>query len=132
MDKMIDHLFIFEGQSEIRDFPGTYTQYRDWKIAQKGKEKQSQQQPKAVAVSSEQPKIQEQKSDSKKTSFKILHEIEQLEKDMAALEEKKIELENKLSSGITDHIELQKLGEELVATIKLVDEKSFRWLELQG
>ncbi|MGZ3863097.1 MAG: ribosomal protection-like ABC-F family protein [Bacteroidia bacterium] len=132
MDKMIDHLLIFEGNGEIRDFPGNYTEYRDWKISQKSKKSADSKQ---LTASKEQPVVEakqpEVKKDAKKTSFKVLHEIEELEKDIAQLEAKRKELEAKLSSGITDHVELQKLGEELAATIKLNDEKSTRWLELQ-
>jgi ABC transport system ATP-binding/permease protein len=138
MDKMIDHLFIFEGHGEIRDFPGNYTEYRDWKILQKEKAKKAGNSGQ-LAESSKQPVEekkevvkQEIKSETKKTSFKVIHELEQLEKEIAELEKKRADLEAKLSSGITDHVELQKLGEELAATIKLNDEKSFRWLELQG
>ena len=130
MDKMIDHLFIFEGKGEIRDYPGTYTQYREWKLLQKEKEKQ---QPKVEAPKATTPAPKEvQKSEPKKASFKTIHELEQLEKELAALELKKSDLETKISSGITDHLELQKLGEELAVTIKLVDDKTLRWLELQG
>ncbi|MGZ3942908.1 MAG: ATP-binding cassette domain-containing protein, partial [Bacteroidia bacterium] len=131
MDKMIDHLFIFEGNGEIRDFPGNYTEYRDWKILQKKKSAGSAQKPtikEEPVVVKEQP---QENKDNKKTSFKVLREIEELEKEIVRLEAKRAELEAKLNSGITDHVELQKLGEELAATIKLNDEKSLRWLELQ-
>jgi ATP-binding cassette subfamily F protein uup len=128
MDKMIDHLFVFEGGGHIRDFPGTYSEYHDWKAQQKEKEKDLQKQTvKQIAPVI----IQEEKEKNKKVSFKIQREIELLEKEIAVLEKRKAELEQKLSSGIADHTELQKLGEELTTVLKLVDEKSDRWLELQ-
>ncbi len=150
MDKMIDHLFIFEGEGFIRDYPGTYSEYREWKEAQKLKEKKAAsvqsavnskqidevEKKKAEEVSSIKPIEDNQQlntGDKKKVSFKIARELEELEKEIAALEQKRIELENALSSGATtDHVELQKIGEELAAVIKLNDVKSFRWLELQG
>ncbi|HXB39920.1 MAG TPA: ATP-binding cassette domain-containing protein [Bacteroidia bacterium] len=145
MDKMIDHLFIFEGEGEIRDYPGTYSEYREWKELQKQKEKLAiskqlaggSEQITEKAKPVEEPVKTESKKqaepEKKKVSFKVAREIEELEKEIAELELKRTELENALSSGTTtDHVELQKLGEELAAVIKLNDQKSFRWLELQG
>ncbi|HKC67256.1 MAG TPA: ABC-F family ATP-binding cassette domain-containing protein, partial [Bacteroidia bacterium] len=135
MDKLIDHLFVFEGKGEIRDFPGTYTQYRIWKDAQKQTAAKNQ-----VAEKTEtkvdnkedtQVKIESKPASTTKKSYKILKEIEDLEKEIATLESKKQELEALLTSGETDHVKLQKTGEELAQTIKMLDDKSFRWLELQ-
>lgn len=137
MDKMIDHLFVFEGGGEIKDFPGTYSEYRIWK----------EQQKKQLAVSSQQVSSNNEEAEDtikskesaevkapgekKKVSFKVQREIETLEKEIAELEQKKKNLEEKLNGGTTDHVELQKLGEELAEVIKLTDQKSTRWLELQ-
>jgi len=146
MDKMIDHLFAFEGNGEIKDFPGTYSQYREWKEQRKKENSRLAGGVKQEAVGSEQSnaspvkeevKVVEEKErqpdpGKKKIPFKIQREIETLEKEITELEQKRIELEDKLSGGLTDHLELQKIGEELAAVIKLTDEKSFRWLELQG
>jgi ATP-binding cassette subfamily F protein uup len=138
MDKLIDHLFVFEGKGEIRDFPGTYTQYRIWKDATKDKEKQQA----AIAANAEkqaakgeEPKVAVEAPtpvNTTKKSFKVVKEIEDLEKEIAVLETKKLELETALTSGETDHVILQKTGDELALTIKTLDDKSFRWLELQG
>ncbi|HTA62086.1 MAG TPA: ABC-F family ATP-binding cassette domain-containing protein [Bacteroidia bacterium] len=136
MDKLIDHLFVFEGQGEIRDFPGTYTQYRIWKDAQKqvtGKN-QVTEKPVAKVESKEKTEVKVEvvkPASTTKKSYKILKEIEDLEKEIAALESKKQELETALTSGETDHVKLQKTGEDLAETIKTLDAKSFRWLELQ-
>jgi ATP-binding cassette subfamily F protein uup len=136
MDKMIDHLFVFEGNGEIKDFPGTYSEYRIWKEQQK----RSAVSNKQVASNNEEPVVNikggentEEKipDEKKKVSFKVQREIETLEKEIAELEQKKKELEEKLNGGTTDHVELQKLGEELAEVIKLTDQKSNRWLELQ-
>ncbi|MFI5142364.1 MAG: ATP-binding cassette domain-containing protein, partial [Bacteroidia bacterium] len=136
MDKLIDHLFVFEGQGEIRDFPGTYTQYRIWKDSQKqvaGKY-QAAEKPAAKVESKEKTEVKieaAKPASTTKKSYKILKEIEDLEKEIAALENKKQELEAALTSGETDHVKLQKTGEDLAETIKTLDAKSFRWLELQ-
>jgi ATP-binding cassette subfamily F protein uup len=136
MDKLIDHLFVFEGKGEIRDFPGTYTQYRIWKDAQKqvaGKNQVAEKtEVKTESKEKTEVKVEATKPTSTtKKSYKILKEIEDLEKEIAALEGKKQELETALTSGETDHVILQKTGEELAQTIKTLDAKSFRWLELQ-
>lgn len=142
MDKMIDHLFIFEGEGEIRDYPGTYSEYREWKEEKKKAEsKQLAANNKQAAIKVEnkpapvveKPVVEKKQEDAKKKlSFKDQRELETLEKEIAELEQKRKDIEAALSSGITDHTELQKLGEELARVIKSNDEKSFRWLELQG
>ncbi len=146
MDKMIDHLFIFEGAGEIKDYPGTYSEYREWKDKQKTASKQSAVGSKQLAVESEGlavgseqlAEVKKEESNKavdaskKKVSFKVQREIETLEKEISELEQKKAELETALNGGTTDHLELQKLGQELAAVIKLTEEKSFRWLELQA
>jgi len=140
MDKMIDHLFVFEGNGEIKDYPGTYSEYREWKEQQKLQSKQLavSSQPLVVPVVKNEVPVEKNENKQaetgkKKHSFKVLREIEILEKEIAELEQKKIQLEEVLSNGeTTDHTELQKIGQELAAVIKLTDEKSFRWMELQG
>jgi len=154
MDKMIDHLFVFEGNGEIKDYPGTYTEYREWKELQKTSGKQeavgsksrgearddefTSSQSIVADVGKEKATIEQKENKQaeagkKKPSFKVLRELEILEKEIAELEQKRITIETKMSSGeTTEHTELQKMGEELAAVIKLTDEKSFRWLELQG
>ena len=138
MDKLIDHLFVFEGKGEIRDFPGTYTQYRIWKDANKDKEKQqaaAAANAEKQAVKKEEPKVVEEAAkpvNTTKKPYKVIKEIEDLEKEIAQLESKKLALETALTSGETDHVILQKAGDDLALTIKTLDDKSFRWLELQG
>ena len=138
MDKLIDHLFVFEGKGEIRDFPGTYTQYRIWKDANKDKEKQlaaAAANAEKQAVKKEEPKAVEETAkpvNTIKKPYKVIKEIEDLEKEIAELEAKKLALETALTSGETDHVILQKTGDDLALTIKTLDDKSFRWLELQA
>jgi ATP-binding cassette subfamily F protein uup len=136
MDKLIDHLFVFEGDGEIRDFPGTYTQYRIWKDAQKqvmGSNKQvADKKEETKPEKKEEPVAASKQVSTAKKSYKVIKEIEDLEKEIAELENKKQALEAALVSGETDHVILQKTGVDLEQTIKDIDTKSFRWLELQG
>jgi ATP-binding cassette subfamily F protein uup len=136
MDKLIDHLFVFEGNGFIRDYPGTYTQYRIWKDNQKAEEKAKEKTEIKVEAKTEtkpkaEVKVENPPTSTTKKSYKVVKEIEDLEKEIAQLESKKLELETALISGETDHVILQKIGEELAQTIKTLDAKSFRWLELQ-
>jgi ATP-binding cassette subfamily F protein uup len=131
MDRMVDHLFAFEGNAVIRDFPGNYTQYRE-AVAKGLLESRSEQIMKPVPEAAEK-KQPEQKpavnTDLKKLSFKEKFELEQLEKDMPALQEEKKKLEQKLGTT-PDYAELQKSADRISAIINELDEKEMRWLEL--
>ena len=123
MDKVVDHLLVFKGQGDIRDFPGKYSDYRDWKLAKAEHEK-------------EQSKPKEEKTerirlnDKRKLSFKEKKELEQLEKDIAALEEEKKRLEEMLCSGTLSVAELTETSKRLPVLADELDEKTMRWLEL--
>jgi ABC transport system ATP-binding/permease protein len=136
MDKLIDHLFVFEGDGEIRDFPGTYTQYRIWKDAQKqvasNNKQVTEKKEEAKPEKKEEPVAASKTVSTTKKSYKVIKEIEDLEKEIAELENKKQALEAALVGGETDHVILQKTGADLAQIIKDIDTKSFRWLELQG
>lgn len=124
MDKLVDHLFIFEGEGIVRDFPGNYTQYREQRIL-----KEKEQQEKVSKV--EPVKVIEKpvEASTKKPSFKVKHEYEQLEKEIASLEKEKAELEVKLTGDLPfDQLEsyTQRIGE----LIALIEKKTDRWLEL--
>ncbi|MFT3979530.1 MAG: ABC-F family ATP-binding cassette domain-containing protein [Ferruginibacter sp.] len=131
MDRMVDHLFAFEGNGVIRDFPGNYTQYRE--ALAKGLLEEKNEQIMKPAPAEETKKPAEQKSTTteapKKLSFKEKFELEQLEKDMPKLQEEKKQLEEKLSIS-TDYTELQKASDRISAIINELDEKEMRWLEL--
>lgn len=123
MDKVVDHLLVFNGQGDIRDFAGNYSDYRDWKEAKAQKEKEAE-------------KPQEEKTtrvrlnDKRKMSFKERREFEQLEKDIAALEEEKAQIEEALCSGTLSVDELTEKSKRLPEVNDLIDEKTMRWLEL--
>ncbi len=125
MNKLVDHLFVFEGDGKVADFNGTYSEWREKKEAQEKAEEQKQKNEKSAV------KIAEKKAEEKrKLSFKEKFELELLEKEMAALEEEKQELNEKLNSGLGGNDELTQWGKRYQEVINLLDEKSFRWLEL--
>ncbi|HNO10290.1 MAG TPA: ABC-F family ATP-binding cassette domain-containing protein [bacterium] len=119
MDRLVDHIFVFEGDGVIRDFIGNYGEYRE---AERVKETVKDTPAEKIIV----------KDTNKKTklSYKEKIEFENLEKEIAALEKEKNELENKLNRGSADYIELQKWSERLSVISQTLDEKSMRWLEL--
>lgn len=120
MDRLVDHLFVFEGGGEIRDYPGNYSQYREWL---KDNETSVQEEKKP-----EPPKqVQSQK---RKLSYKEQREFEMIEKELADLEIEKKEISEKLSTTNLPFEELQKLTQRIVEISGLIDEKELRWLEL--
>jgi ATP-binding cassette subfamily F protein uup len=124
MDRVVDHLFAFEGDGVIKDFPGNYSQYRIWKDQADNKQQ-------AAKLKEEVPKISLQKAEVRRgPSFKEKHEFELLEQEMPALQKEKVALENKISTGTLNFQELQQTSERISTIIKLLDEKEMRWLEL--
>ncbi len=125
MDRLVDHLFVFEGNGVIRDFPGNYTLYR---IAQKEEEQQKKQQELAAAQTT--AATESKAKDKKKLSFNEKREFEQLEKDIPALEKEKAEITEKMSAGNIAYEELDKLSKRITEVTNLLEEKEMRWLEL--
>jgi ATP-binding cassette subfamily F protein uup len=123
MDKVVDHLLVFNGQGDIRDFPGNYSDYRDWKSARAEKEKEA-------------GKPQEEKTsrirlnEKRKMNFKEKQEFERLEKEIAGLEDEKKQLEKALCSGTLSVDELTESSKRLPCLNDELDEKTMRWLEL--
>ncbi|MBP7808416.1 MAG: ATP-binding cassette domain-containing protein [Bacteroidia bacterium] len=142
VDKLVDHVFVFEGDGYIKDYPGNYTEYRDWKQDQKAEEKKEIkateekreiQETEKTKGTEETKKVvveQEKKEISKKLSFKDKHELETLEKEIAEHEKVRTELEALLSET-TDYEKLNELGAKLKKNNEEMDAKSFRWIELQ-
>ncbi len=127
MDRMVDHLFAFEGDGVIRDFPGNYTLYREYKLNE-------EKNPTPIKQPSEQPKnSQLQTSNTKpqtKATFKEKFEFEQIEKEIPQLQEEKKTLEEKMNSGGMNYDELQRSAERISQIVQSLDEKEMRWLEL--
>jgi len=125
MDKVVDHLLVFKGQGEIKDFPGNYTQYREWQALQpreSGVEKDSKE--------SKDTRPVRETTSKRKMSFKEKREFEQLEKDIATLESEKKTIEDALSSGTLSVDEITAMSKRLPLLNDELDEKSMRWLEL--
>ena len=126
MDKVVDHLLVFGGNGEVKDFPGNYTQYRMYASLQP---KEDTAQKKADTPK----KADEQKSRNatrKKKTYKEKQEFEQLEKDIAALEEEQKKIEEALCGGTVSVDEITEMSRRLPALKDELDEKSLRWLEL--
>ena len=124
MDKVVDHLLVFKGQGEIKDFPGNYTQYREWSALEESKE------TKESRDSKETNKSSYRHDDRRRLSYKEKREMEQLEKDIAALEEEKKQIEEALCGGTTSVDEITAMSKRLPQLNEELDEKSMRWLEL--
>ncbi|MBQ9357411.1 MAG: ABC-F family ATP-binding cassette domain-containing protein [Prevotella sp.] len=141
-DKVVDHLLVFQGDGKIKDFPGNYTQYRQWqKDNQQGQQtQQTHPQPLPKGRGADSSANNGGKSISgegavgpvspRKLTFKEKREFEQLEKDIAALEEEKKHIEEALSSGTISVEQITTLSKRLPALNDELDEKSMRWLEL--
>lgn len=133
MDKLVDHLFVFEGNGVIRDFPGNYTQYRDWeKDQEKIKEMPAPAPAEKPAPGEPLPAAAPaaQKPAAKKLSFKEQRELQLLEKDIEALEAEKKQLDEKMGTGSLPYEELDAAARRIGEIIALLDEKGMRWLEL--
>jgi ATP-binding cassette subfamily F protein uup len=130
IDKLVDHVFVFEGLGNIKDYPGNYTEYREWKQDQKAEEKSVKLEA-VVEIKSEIASVEKPKQDSsKRLSFKEKHELETLEKEIASLERNKTDLEIKLGQT-TNYEELNGISAVLKTVTEELDNKSMRWLELQ-
>lgn len=122
MDRLVDHLFVFEGDGVVKDFPGNYTLYR---LQEK------------LSVSSSKLQVKENKTEKQKTApvnkkvgFKEKHEFELLGKELSALEEEKKQITEKMSSGNISFEELNQLSERISIITQQLEEKELRWLEL--
>lgn len=126
MDKVVDHILVFKGQGNIKDFPGNYTQYREWT------EDEEKQATETEEKKQEQRKEQESRVEKQKTklSYKEKREFEQLEKDIEQLETEKKTIEDKLSSANISVDEITTLSKRLPIVTNELDEKTNRWLEL--
>ena len=123
MDKVVDHLLVFKGGGEVQDFPGNYTQYRQWS--------QLSSQTEAKAAPAEKKEKPAYRNETKrKLSYKEKTEFEQLGKDIAALEAEQAEIEAQLSSGALSVDEITEKSKRLPILKDELDEKSMRWLEL--
>ena len=123
MDKIVDHLFVFNGDGGIKDFPGSYTIWRNKELEEEEKRKKEIK-PEVKAT----PKPVKEKE--RKLTFNEKKELEQLEKDIAALETEKAQLSDELNSGTLNNAQLQEKSSRFGQITELLEEKEMRWLEL--
>ena len=122
MDKVVDHIFVFNGNGDIKDFPGNYTDYRYWREEEKENAKPVEKNVQAKATYRTETK--------RKLTFKERKEYESLEPEIMQLEEEKCLLEQEMSSGMLDTETLLAKSQRIQVVIELIDEKTNRWVEL--
>jgi len=134
MDKVVDHLLVFKGNAELKDFPGNYTDYREWNelMEEQEKEEKKKQDSKTKSQNNSQKSVVgSQKSEEKrKLSFKEKQEFEALEKEIPQLEAEKADIEKQLASGALSSDEIIKASQRFGELGDIIDEKTMRWLEL--
>jgi ATP-binding cassette subfamily F protein uup len=128
MDKVVDHLLVFEGEGVVNDFPGNYTQYREWSSLQSAEEKEDKKKDKNKAKPT--AKKDYRNDNRQKMSYKEKREFEQLSRDIEALEAEQKALEDALCSGTLSVEELTEKSIRLPQVKEELDEKGMRWLEL--
>lgn len=133
LDKLVDHLFIFCGNGLVKDFVGSYSEYREYikefEAEQRSQARAEEKSAKARAAAAS-VQIQEQPARKRKLTYKEQKELEQLENDLESLATEKAALEESLNSGVLPYEELQKASERIGEILSLTDEKELRLLEL--
>jgi len=134
LDKLVDHLFVFCGDGLIKDFVGSYSEYREfikeYEAEQRSIARAAEKTEKEKAAKEASKTTQEAPVKKKKLTFKEQRELEQIEKDLESLNTEKEELEALLGSGELPYDKLQSTSERIGTIMEEIDEKEFRWLEL--
>lgn len=130
MDKVVDHLLVFKGEGEIQDFPGNYTQYREWCRLQPKTEGEGAEKKATKPTVKEQPSATQKKEGKRKMTYKEKREYEQLTKELEQLENEQKTLEEALCSGQLSVEKLTEKSKRLPEIKDEIDEKEMRWLEL--
>lgn len=130
MDKVVDHLLVFKGEGEIQDFPGNYTQYREWCRLQPKTEGEGAEKKATKPTAKEQPSATQKKEGKRKMTYKEKREYELLTKELEQLENEQKALEEALCSGQLSVEELTEKSKRLPEIKDEIDEKEMRWLEL--
>ena len=128
MDKVVDHIFVFNGEGDIKDFPGNYTDWRDWREEERAAAAKLA--AEKAAKSPSQPKQERRRDEKRKLTFNERREYEGLENEIMMLEEEKASIEQAMSSGTLGNEELLAKSVRIQQVIELIDEKTMRWLEL--
>lgn len=127
MDRLVEHLFVFEGEGVVKDFPGNYSQYR---IAESQKNKEIPKEKFQIPNSNTQKPVEQEIKKPKKLSYKEQRELEQLELELPALENEKKMIAEKMTAANLPYEELQLLSNRMTEITNLLEEKELRWLEL--
>lgn len=127
MDKVVDHIFVFNGEGDIKDFPGNYSDWRDWRIEEKAA---AAKEAAEKAAKNALPKQSYRTETKRKLTFKERKEYEGLEEEIMMLEEEKASIEEAMSSGTLDNDTLLKHSMRIQEVIELIDTKTDRWVEL--
>ena len=127
MDKVVDHIFVFNGEGDIKDFPGNYSDWRDWRIEEKAA---AAKEAAEKAAKNAAPKQSYRTETKRKLTFKERKEYEGLEEEIMMLEEEKASIEEAMSSGTLDNDTLLKHSMRIQEVIELIDTKTDRWVEL--
>ncbi len=141
LDRLVDHLFVFCGNGEVKDFIGSYSQYRefikDYEAEKRGRTREEERASKCSSSGSDstpasgQAAAKDSRPDApRKLSYKEQRELEQLEKDIESLNSEKSDLESKMNGGLTDSAELRRVTTRFAEVSDLLDSKETRWLEL--
>ena len=130
MDKVVDHMLVMKGDGELQDYPGNYSDYREWKLLkdQEAAEQAQASTPSSVQTIAQTSRVRTEKKP--KLSFKEKMEFEALEKELPQLEAEKAEIEQLMSSGTLSNDDLVAKGNRMQELIDMIDEKEMRWLEL--
>ncbi len=128
MDRVVDHILVFNGEGDVKDFPGNYSQYREWKREQDEQEKMNS----AGRDKTRQTAYKEENQNKRKRrlSFKEKQEYERLEKEVEELEKEKTDIETALSGFVSSPDEITQMSKRLSEVNSLLDTKTDRWLEL--
>ena len=130
MDKVADHLLVFQGGGQIKDFPGNYSDYLEWKRLNESEERAAGSRENKKIQEKQMPKQSSAPSGKRKRTYQENREMERLEQEIPQLEQEKAELERLLGSGSLSVGELTAKSVRIGEVIALIDEKSMRWLEL--
>ena len=130
MDKVVDHLLVFRGNAEIKDFPGNYTQYREASLNSSEGRTSRPANDKNQRKNNSIPDENKAEGKPRKMSFKEKQEFEALEKEIPQLEAEQADIERQLSSGLPDNETIIKLSARFAELKDMIDEKTMRWLEL--
>ena len=133
MDKVVDHLLVFQGDCKIKDFPGNYSDYRAWQElmdAEELEKKNTQTIAQSESRKQEPTKKEKRVDEKRKLTFNEKRELQNLEQELELLEREKKELETNLSSGLLNTEEIVAQSKRFSDVSELLDEKTMRWLEL--